>query len=231
MKKLYVSIIACIVTFVASFNANSQKSEFYENNTWYLDKQTAIDSALSQDKQMFVCYGRETCGYTTNVRKLLGTENIKQLVDDNYVLWFVDGDIFNLFGIETGEYFYNALKNESLIYLPVICLVNKYNIHYSYGVSTGPKDSNELISLLSQYVANDKVTAITSDIKVYVSEKELVVNGGNANEAVSVYSITGSLVDKFKKNGYIARDASSYPSGILIVSGSSGWTKKVINKK
>jgi thioredoxin-related protein len=235
MKKLCVFIIAGIVIFSSSFDVNAQKSEFYENNIWYLDKQTVIDSALSQQKQIFICYGRETCGYTTNVRRLLGTGQLKKLVDSAYVLWYVE----TLFGDDTKEYFYEyfreGLNTEDTlrIALPVICIVSQYDIHKSYNVSTGPKDERELINILdNDHVINEKITNVKTDAKVFFSGSRLVVNSAKVNETISVYSIVGSLVDKFKKTDqYVARDALSYPLGIFIVSSSSGWAKKVVKRE
>jgi thioredoxin-related protein len=234
MKKLCVFIIAWIVFFASNFDANAQKSEFYENNIWYLDKQTVIDSAISQQKQIFVCYGRETCGYTTEVRRLLGTGPLKELVDTAYVLWYVE----SLFGNDTNEYFYDyfreGLSTEDTlrITLPVICIVSQYDIHRSYSVNTGPKNERDLMNILNnEHVTNEKITDVKADTKVFFSGNRLVVNSAKVNETISVYSIVGSLVDKFKKTDqHAARDASSYPSGIFIVSG-SGWAKKVVKRE
>ncbi|MDR2384517.1 MAG: hypothetical protein LBD80_02460 [Tannerella sp.] len=235
MKKLYILIIACIVAFASNFNINSQNTEFYENNTWYLNKQLAKDSAISQKKQIFICYGRETCGYTTNVRRLLGRGELKNLVDAAYVLWYVDADRYSLFGKEINEYFFEALKDsmDRSIFLPVLCIVRQYD-NSSYGASTGPKSESELMDLLNNSeVANEKITDhFKADTKVYISDNRLVVSNGTENETISIYSIVGSLVDKFKKTEpHVMRDASHYPFGIFIVSGSSGWARKVVNKK
>jgi hypothetical protein len=112
--------------------------------------------------------------------------------------------------------------------------VNNNDLHSPYSISIGPTSLSELVEILeNEYVANEKVTNnIKGGTNVFVSSNRLVVNTANANETISVYSLVGSLVDKFQKTEQnLSRDASSYPSGILIVSSSSGWTKKIINRK
>jgi hypothetical protein len=49
-----------------------------------------------------------------------------------------------------------------------------------------------------------------------------------ASEQVSVYSVGGQLLYSAQKvSGRTAYDLNSLPSGVLIVKGSSGWTKKI----
>ncbi|MDR0836542.1 MAG: hypothetical protein LBN11_08205, partial [Tannerella sp.] len=119
MKNLYISLIVCFVCVASNFSASAQKTVFHENNIWYLDKQTAIDSAYSQNKQIFVCYGRDICGYTTNVRHLLGyDERLKPLVDSAYILWYVNADLVYYTWTDTGEYFYDPEKKMANATLP-----------------------------------------------------------------------------------------------------------------
>jgi hypothetical protein len=232
MKKLYVLIIACIVAFVSNFNTKAQTLEFYENNTWYLDKQTAINEAKAQNKQVFICYGRMSCANTGNVRKLLGTESFRSLVDDTFVLWFINSDSLSRFSKALEEYMGFDVFPALSYTLPLLRMIYVHDINLSSSVSEGNKTAEQLKSYMLQYVANPQVTSIVPDIKVYVSGKTLTVNGRSTNETINVYSITGSLVGKFTKTEQnVTKDISSYPSGILIVSGSSGWTKKVINRK
>jgi hypothetical protein len=228
MKKLYLIVIACLT--IVSIKAQTTAVE-HENNTWFLDKNEAIDSARAQNKQILLCYGRDECPNTNGVRRMLGAENLKGIVDGTYILWYANTFVADRFSPTLSEYIgWNALPLESLT-LPVLAVINMYDIHKAFGITTGPKYEYELIEMLSRYVANDKIASGLNE-NVYVSGSGLFVSSGALNETVSVYSITGSLIDKFKKTDYsITRDMSAYPSGILIVSGSSGWNKKVITAR
>ncbi|MDR2147634.1 MAG: hypothetical protein LBE91_14370 [Tannerella sp.] len=311
MKKLYtLGIIACMMLFASSIRVQAQQKIDTLNNTWYLNKQSAIEAATSQKKQIFVCWGRTTCWYTSNVRQLLGTGELKHLVDSAYILWFVNGDLYSLFGNETGEYFLPELRGSSgIINLPVLCLVNPNDVHKSYGFSTGSRSQSQLMDVLDNgiivkgnseegdggddgtiddgngedgdggddgnidegnddgnggddgnidegnddgnggddgnidegnddgnggddgdKVANEIIRA--SNAEAYISLNKLIIDNTAENETVSVYSITGSLIDRFSKTGQnVSRITTNYPPGILIISGSSGWTKKVIKTK
>jgi thioredoxin-related protein len=250
MKKLYVLVIVCIVAFVSNFNTKAQEPDSTDiyGNIWYLDKQVAIDAAILQNKQILICYGSTTCTYTNDTRRLLGTGQFKKLIDENYILWYADkAKVGKLSDQDLNEYFYTAMHTAMMDFFnatgetrltfnnPALCITNKWSgFHKSYGVCFRP-ENEQVLKILAEFfdpVANDKVIPITSDAKVYFSGKGLVVNSKNANETISIYSMVGSLVDKFQKTEQsVIRDASSYPSGIFIVTSSSGWTKKIINRK
>jgi hypothetical protein len=236
MNKLYVLITACLVAFVSNFNTKAQESDFTNiyGNIWYLNKQAAIDAATLQNKQILICYGQATCTYTNEVRQLLGTGQFKQLIEEGYILWYVNGT--GLLGKDVKEYFEEAAGGVlATLNTPALCITDKWtNFHTSKGVCFRPENEQLLktLTLFSSPVANDKVAPVTTEAKVYFSGKRLVVNSRNANETISVYSMVGSLVDRFQKTEpSVTRDASSYPSGIFIVTSTSGWTKKVINRK
>ena len=222
--KYYICIL--ISFFVIETNVYAQDSEVYKGMTWYLKKSVAIDSARSQGKQVFLLWGRTTCGNSMGVRKTLSEYPLKPVVDEHYILWFSDCDIYNRNSSEVGDYL--SILTGSIT-LPALCIIDMYDEKVAHGLTTGPKYIAELRDLLNQYVSNDYIADKAGILNsVYISGNNLVIKNESEDEIISVYSITGSLTDRFRKTGYdIMRDLSGYSKGIFIVSGSSGWTQKV----
>ena len=57
----------------------------------------------------------------------------------------------------------------------------------------------------------------------------MYVNNGVAGKTIQGHSVTGSLLYQITiPSGNISHPVSSFPEGLLIVKGSSGWIKKVM---
>ena len=220
-------LICLFITFIVVVNkAYSQDSEKFEGMTWYLKKSVAVDSARSQGKQVFLVWGRTTCGNTRGVRQRIGLY-LKSLVNENYILWFSDADIYNRYSTEVGDYLSGFT---STISLPAICVIDMYDIKIAHGLRTGPRLTDELFEMLNGFVDNGYVSG-GKNISggAYVSGDNIVIRSESTDETISVFFMTGALVDKFRKAEYeITRELTKYPKGILIVRGSSGWVQKVI---
>jgi len=68
-----------------------------------------------------------------------------------------------------------------------------------------------------------------SAANVYVSNQNLSIES-NASETIDIYSLNGIKVyTSTKPQGIITVSCGNFPEGILIVKGSSGWVRKVIN--
>lgn len=64
---------------------------------------------------------------------------------------------------------------------------------------------------------------------IYLSGNVLYVKSSSVNDLVYVYTASGLCVDKFfKHTELLVKDASAYPSGVLIVTNGKDWTQKVI---
>jgi hypothetical protein len=207
----------------------AQNDTIIEGMKWYLRKSEALDSARAQGKQVLLLWGRFTCRYSQATESNIGHEPIKSIVDENYVLWLSECDKYTQSTPEVRS-FLVGLPTENVL-LPVLCVIDMFDEPTPYGLSWGPQyigESPLLLNLLNQYVDNDHIDVIDNSSKISISQGSLVIKSEAANEVVSVYSVTGALIDKFRKTGYdYVRDASSYPSGVLIVTGSSGWTQKI----
>ena len=228
MVQIKYFICLLIAVFVAETKVFAQDAEKYGGMTWYLKKSVALDSARSQDKQVFLVWGRRTCAYTTGVRDRLTKSPLKPIVSDNYILWFSDCDIYLRNSTEVKDYL-SVLP--ASVTLPATCIIDMYDVTVAHGLRTGPQRADDLQEMLNQYVSNDYITEKTDILKAYVAGNNLIVKNKSVYEDIRVFTVTGSLTDMFhKKEDVITRDLSMYPKGVLIVSGSSGWTQKIVVK-
>jgi hypothetical protein len=68
--------------------------------------------------------------------------------------------------------------------------------------------------------------------KVFINNGILYVNNAVAGEAIQVYSVTGALLyQTTTPTENVSYPVSSFPEGLLIVKGSSGWSEKVMQYK
>ena len=129
---------------------------------------------------------------------------------------------------------YLSIVEDPYVPYPALCIIDTSDVTKAYGLVWG-KDLAvyQLSAMLNKYVANDPVSDDYKGLnRAYISQHLLVVESPAADEEISVYAITGSLVDKFRKGDQrLTRDASLYPAGILVVAGSSGWAQKVVAVK
>lgn len=213
--------------FVSSVKTQAQDVETYQGMTWYLKKSVALDSARSQGKQVFMVWGTTACTYTANVRKRLASNTLKPIVDEYYVLWFADAIKYNRDATEVSDYL-SVLTGT--VTFPAICIINIFDAKTAYGLKTGPQSERELQVMLSQYVGNDYFADNEeAAVRVYVNGGSLVVKNTVSDELVCIFTAAGTFVDRFRKADYnMTRDLYGYPKGVLFVTGSSGWMKKVI---
>jgi len=70
---------------------------------------------------------------------------------------------------------------------------------------------------------------ITQSADIYISDNILYIKTPSVNELIYVYNDSGLCIDKFiKDTELVAKDASAYPKGDLIVTNGKGLTVKVI---
>lgn len=225
MKRVPFLICAFLIFWVVGQGISAQNVSIYDGMTWYLRKTDALNSARSQGKQVFFLWGRTTCAYSNATRRLLAKDPLKSVVDENYILWFADAETYDRFSPDVDDYLSGL---PSYITFPAICIIDTFDVKVPHGLRMGPQSEEELQEMLNRYVANDYVEDANNSYNAYVYENSLVITS-SANEEINVYTVSGSLIDRFHKTEHLfTRSTNSYPSGILFVTGSSGWIKKVI---
>jgi hypothetical protein len=224
MRKILYFISICFLTQLISERAYAQKTVQYEGLTYYVDKEEVFEAAKAQDKQVFLLWGSNNCIRCNRVKKNLAVPSVKSILDEHYLLWFCDALTYNERSPEVSDYL--SVLGKSPPY-PVLSVIDSYDTKTGHGTVSGEQTADALANMLRQYVANDNMAGAGGSHDAYVHRNSLVVKGA-VHEEIKVYAVTGSLVDRFPKTAYsITRDASSYPGGILIVAGSSGWARKV----
>ncbi|MDR2681273.1 MAG: thioredoxin family protein [Tannerella sp.] len=227
---LYFIFIGLALQFV-SMGVKAQKTIVEEGLTYYVDKKEAFEAATLQHKYVFLFWGSVACSRCKTVKKNLASASLRSLLDDNYILWYSDVNEYERDAPEVVDYL-SAVPTPYVPY-PALCIIDTSDITKAYSLVWGQALAvYQLYEMLNNHVANEDVSDYKGLSRAYISQHNLVVQSNVANEEISVYAVTGSLVDKFRKTEQTrTRDASSYPPGILIVTGSSGWTRKVIAAK
>jgi hypothetical protein len=86
-------------------------------------------------------------------------------------------------------------------------------------------------TILEKSVVSNEAPVTKISPNVYISGNRLYIET-SCNETVQIYSITGLLVSRFTKPaGNVSYPVSSFNGRLLIVRGSSGWVKKVMQTK
>ena len=241
--KIIICFLIAFFAFETEVKAQEDSTTFY-GMKWYLKKSVAIEAARAQNKQIFLLWGLESCPDCKWVKQKLSIPPFKTIIDENYVLWFSSNDKYAFDSEEVGSYL-APLKNMERKFYPVNCVIDPVDFTVASGFMFGPtfslnneigfKDEielyyNELSALLYDHVSNDVISIVNdSDATIYVVDNNLIIKSKSTDETVIVFTLSGSLVDRFNKTDFeITRNLSKYPKGILIVSGNSGWTRKVM---
>jgi len=67
--------------------------------------------------------------------------------------------------------------------------------------------------------------------KVFINNGMFYVNNAVTGETIQIYTVTGCLLyQKTMLSENVSHPVSSFPDGLLIVKGSSGWVKKIIRR-
>jgi hypothetical protein len=231
MRNVLCFIFTGLMLQAVSTDAKAQKTAVYEGLTYYLDKTEAFEAAAAEGKMVFLFWGSVDCPRCNDVKKNLASESLRPLLDDHYILWYSDVSEYDRNAPEVVDYL-SAVPGLYVPY-PALCIIDMSDVTKAYGLVWGQRLAvYQLYAMLNQYVANGHISDSKDLNGAYVSQNSLVVKGDAASEEISVYTMTGALVDRFRRmEQRLTRSASSYPSGILVVTGSSGWTRKVVVKK
>jgi hypothetical protein len=226
MKRFRFAVYLLPVFFAAGgVQTSAQDVDVYDGMTWYLRKSVALDSARSQGKQVFFVWGRTTCENTNGVKKSLAKEPLKSIIHKNYVLWYADYEKYKRNTPEVSDYLSGLPAS---VTFPVICIIDTFNVIIPHDLKTGPQNADGLLEMLTRYVSNDYVTETEIPVNVYVSGDKLVIKNEVPDEIIRIFGINGSLMQQFHKTEYHAVcSVSFYPEGVFIVTGTSGWMRKI----
>ena len=102
----------------------------------------------------------------------------------------------------------------------------------SYHVSVGGKLAASVrrpVFMLEEYTPSSNESPAAETVQVYTVNGTLTVQSPTA-EIISIYSASGALhIQEHKDSGTAVYDITTLPQGVLIVKGSNGWAKKVVN--
>lgn len=193
------------------------------NNTlnWYSDEEEneMINLAKEEEKYIFKFVGRGTSNNSQKVMTQLNEEPLKQLLEENFILW----------NSQQAEMVLNT--DDAPKTSPYISILNPQEPEKSVESTEGFISVETLELLLKAYpVANHPLVEFPEP-QVVLSENTLHITNHIENELLSIYTITGKKIYSVHKNECeITIDTSGFPKGILIIHSSKGWSSKIINR-
>ena len=224
MKRLFFYVFFCFIT-LSSSKAQDREFEVVDGMTWYLTKKDAIEVAREQGKYIFLMWGNSSCHRCDELKKDAGWCFLQPIIDKYYILWYSDGEKYKRDSPEVSDYLSSFPKGS--IPQPVLCVIYPTDTTKAYGHRSGIYDIDDLSDMLEKSVSNEFIQDL-GKVLVYVSGNNIIIHSDFGNETISIFSVTGSLIDQFDKKGYsFSRDLSTYPKGVLIVKGETGWVRKV----
>ena len=187
--------------------------------TWYENKNEVLKLAKEQNKKILKLVGKPTSPNSKTAMQQLNEEPLKQIIEDNFILWFSS----NVSEVNIMTF----AAEPNLRTLPYITILDPKAPDNILDVAWGDSAIEALREILKSYtVSTDIVNSINH---VTVLGNVIHLTNQTENEEIQVFTITGRQVAYLRKNDYTAQiDASSFPEGVLIVCSSTGWSKKII---
>ena len=127
---------------------------------WYNSEATAFSAAISQNKKILLFVGRESshnCNYMKGTVFESAEPPIKELIEQNFILWFSDVDD----SIEWYPYA-DGLGN---FYLPLLCVIDPSNDNIYEDRTTGIQYSQEFYDRLLPYTSDSEYWILISLFK------------------------------------------------------------------
>ena len=225
MKRNFFYLFFCFAILSTTSKAQDREFEVVDGMTWYLTKKDAMEVALEQDKYVFLMWGNRSCPRCDEFKNGEPICFLYTILRKHYILWYSDGEKYDRDSPEVSDFLSSYPKGG--ISQPVFCVINPSDPTNGYGHRDGIFDVDDLNEMLEKSVNNDFLPDFET-VLVYYSGNNIILQGGFENESISIYSVTGSLIDRFNKTGdNFSHNASTYPKGVLIVKGESGWVRKV----
>ena len=192
---------------------------------WYADENKVFKLAQEQNKYIFKFRGNGTSPNSQTMIKQLTDEPLKQILNDNYILWYVGDDDCGCDIILKAEV--TTMDEDDPKPLPYISIINPKAPDIMLEEIWGVQDVETLAVILKKYtVSNEK---IFKDNSIFVSGNFLHIANQMYNEQISIYSISGHRIMTVRKNDYTAAiDLFNLPKGVFFVHSSAGWSAKFV---
>ena len=195
----------------------------YSDLNWYETRNEAIKSAKEQGKYIFKLVGRATSPNSKKVITQLNESPLKEMLENNYVLW-QSSDIWDAnLDDESSE------GEEVAKTLPYITIMNPDEPDIILEENWGAPTAATLEGMLKKYtVSNDNI--LTKN-KAFISGNVLHISNQTTNELIRIYSLDGQNITTVHKNDYaISIDASQLPKGVFIIHSTAGWSAKALKQ-
>jgi len=191
---------------------------------WYADEEVVFDLAQEQNKFIFKFVGNGTSPNSQKMMQLLQEESLKQILEENFILWYTSDDcgcdIILTAGTESED-------GDDSNLLPYISIFDPNFPEDLLEELWGVQDEETLAEILKKYTVANEI--IVTKNKVYFSGDVLYISNQTSNEQIQLYSLTGQNIASIHKNDFtMSMDASSIPKGVLIVHSSAGWSAKIV---
>lgn len=215
------TISIALLLFTATYICAADEDE---ELMWYEDRTEAFAAAKKENKNILLFWGNNSCSSCTITKLRLNQAALRELVDENFILWFCDTDRSD----QANDYV--ALYHFAISY-PLICIIDPNDSIVPLSYSTGSANVEKLRTMLTEYLPTANESILATSPKAYIADNLLALSNTTADETISIYTVYGQLVDSFVKKEYsIIRNTSSLPKGILIVRSSEKWTAKIVNQ-
>jgi pimeloyl-ACP methyl ester carboxylesterase len=132
-----------------------------QSGYWQTSKATAISTAKQQNKLILLVAGRDSCGNTNAMKKIIETE-IGWLWN-SFILWYSNVD-------SSTEWQTYASGITGSFSLPLIAAINPNSSEQYLDRSTGVQSQSEFVSRLKKHIANPTATPPTLTLKEKVEK-------------------------------------------------------------
>ena len=184
---------------------------------WHEDREKVFNIATEQNRNIFKLTGRGTSGNCRQLIQQLNEAPLLKLLQQYFVLWY-STDLS-----EASLHTYAGDPNT----LPYITILSSSEPDLLLDVLWGVQDVEALEAILKSIVVSNEMLA--SGNKVFVKGNVLHISNRIDNEQIQIFTLTGQHVASVRKNDYTFTVETSYfPKGMLIVTGSAGWSARVI---
>ena len=196
------------------------------NLDWYTDEDKVFELAGEQNKNILRFQGDGTSPNSQKVMSLLMDNPLKQILEDNYILWYVDDDDCGC-DVTTGTRYATRTGEDAGKPLPYISIINPKTPDAILEELWGIQEGEKLDEILKKYaMSNEK---ILPNQTIFVADNRLYISNKTNNEQLKIYSLTGQMIANVRKNDYTFQmNISGLPKGVLIVHSSTGWSAKIV---
>ena len=192
---------------------------------WYVYRDVIFNLAQEQNKNIFRFLGSGTSPNSQKMMQQLMEDPLKQILKENYILWYEDSDCgCDIFAAAADE----PTDEEVNYSYPYISIIDYKYPHILLEELWGVQEEETLEEILKKYsVSNDKI--LPDNIIVNVLGNVLHISNNSNNEQIRIFTLSGQQIASVRKNDLTVKiDASAFPKGILVVTSSSGWSKKIL---